>query len=86
MGDWCDLLVGLDVVQRGDRLGARQSGRPDYRCADPAAHRDLLPLAAKDARALLARDPKLESGRGQAARVLQHLFDWRPDGDWSAAG
>ena len=76
----------LELRGGGDLLGARQSGLPDYRLADPAAHRDLLPLAAKDARALLARDPKLESPRGQAARVLQHLFDWRADGDWSAAG
>ncbi len=76
----------LELRGGGDLLGARQSGLPDYRFADPAAHRDLLPLAAKDARALLARDPALESPRGQAARVLQHLFDWRPDGDWSAAG
>ncbi len=76
----------LELRGGGDLLGARQSGLPDYRFADPAAHRDLLPLAAKDARALLARDPRLESARGQAAQVLQHLFDWRPGGDWSAAG
>ena len=76
----------LELRGGGDLLGARQSGLPAYRLADPAAHRDLLPLAARDARALLARDPRLESPRGQAARVLQHLFDWRPDGDWSAAG
>ena len=76
----------LELRGGGDLLGARQSGLPDYRFADPAAHRDLLPLAAKDARALLARDPRLEGPRGQAVQVLQHLFDWRPDGDWSAAG
>ena len=76
----------LELRGGGDLMGARQSGLPDYRFADPAVHRDLLPLAARDARALLARDPGLESARGQAARVLQHLFDWRPDGDWSAAG
>ena len=76
----------LELRGGGDLLGARQSGLPDYRLADPAAHRDLIPLAAKDARALLARDPRLESPRGEAVRVLQHLFDWRPEGDWSAAG
>ena len=76
----------LELRGGGDLMGARQSGLPDYRLADPAAHRDLIPLAAQDARALLARDPRLESPRGQAARVLQHLFDWRPDSDWSAAG
>ena len=76
----------LELRGGGDLMGARQSGLPDYRMADPAAHRDLLPLAARDARALLARDPRLESPRGEAARLLQHLFDWRADGDWSAAG
>ncbi len=76
----------LELRGGGDLLGARQSGLPDYRLADPAAHRDLIPVAAKDARALLARDPNLESPRGKAAQVLQHLFDWRPEGDWSAAG
>jgi ATP-dependent DNA helicase RecG len=76
----------LELRGGGDLLGARQSGWPNYRFADPAAHRDLIPLAAKDARALLTRDAKLETPRGQAAQVLQHLFDWRPEGDWSAAG
>ena len=76
----------LELRGGGDLLGARQSGFPAYRLADPAAHRDLIPLAAKDARALLARDPRLESPRGEVVRVLQHLFDWRPEGDWSAAG
>jgi len=76
----------LELRGGGDLLGARQSGLPDYKLADPAAHRDLIAIAAKDARALLARDPGLVSARGDAARTLQALFDWRPDGDWSAAG
>ena len=76
----------LELRGGGDLLGARQSGLPDYRLADAAAHRDLIPLAARDARALLARDPRLESPRGEAVSVLQHLFDWRADGDWAAAG
>jgi ATP-dependent DNA helicase RecG len=76
----------LELRGGGDLLGARQSGLPDYRLADPAAHRDLIAIAAKDARALLSRDPELTSARGQAVRVLQALFDWRADGDWSAAG
>jgi ATP-dependent DNA helicase RecG len=76
----------LELRGGGDLLGARQSGFPAYRLADPTAHRDLIALAAQDARALLLRDPALESPRGEAVRLVQHLFDWRPDGDWSAAG
>lgn len=76
----------LELRGGGDALGLRQSGLPDYRFVDPAAHRDLMIAAADDARLILHRDPKLESPRGQAVRVLQALFDWKPDGGWSAAG
>jgi ATP-dependent DNA helicase RecG len=63
----------------GDLLGLKQSGFPDYRIADPVAHRDLLFAAAKDARMILQRDPKFEASRGRALRVLTELYDWRPD-------
>ncbi len=61
----------------GDALGTRQSGLPGYRLADPEAHEDLLPMANQDATLLLDRDPKLESPRGQAIRILLNLFDQR---------
>jgi ATP-dependent DNA helicase RecG len=61
----------------GDVLGRRQSGLPGYRLADPEAHEDLLPMARQDAELLLNRDPKLETPRGQAIRVLLNLFDQR---------
>ena len=64
----------------GDPLGLRQSGFPAYRLADPVAHRDLIATAADDARLVLARDPELTSERGKALRVLQALFDWKPEG------
>jgi ATP-dependent DNA helicase RecG len=76
----------LELRGGGDALGLRQSGLPDYRFVDPVAHRDLMIAAADDARLILHRDPKLENPRGQALRVLQALFDWKPDGGWSAAG
>ncbi len=76
----------LELRGGGDALGLRQSGLPDYRFVDPVAHRDLMIAAADDARLILHRDPKLETPRGQALRVLQALFDWKPDGGWSAAG
>lgn len=66
----------LELRGGGDPLGLRQSGLPAYRLADPAAHRDLIAVAADDARLVLARDPGLESPRGQALKVLQALFDW----------
>jgi ATP-dependent DNA helicase RecG len=75
-------IAELDLELRGggDPLGLRQSGFPAYRLADPVAHRDLIAAAADDARLILARDPQLTSPRGQAVRVLQALFDWRPEG------
>jgi ATP-dependent DNA helicase RecG len=71
----------LELRGGGDPLGLAQSGFPAYRLADPVAHRDLISAAADDARLVLARDPGLASPRGKALRVLQELFDWRPEGD-----
>jgi ATP-dependent DNA helicase RecG len=47
---------------------------PQFRLADLAAHADLVEIARSDANAVLARDPKLESARGQALRTLLYLF------------
>ncbi|MDH4386836.1 MAG: ATP-dependent DNA helicase RecG [Caulobacter sp.] len=70
----------LELRGGGDPLGLKQSGFPAYRLADPTAHRDLIAVAADDARLILARDEGLTSPRGEAVRVLQALFDWRPAG------
>jgi ATP-dependent DNA helicase RecG len=61
----------------GDVLGRRQSGLPGYRLADPDIHEELLPMARQDAELLLTRDPRLDSPRGQAVRILLNLFDQR---------
>ena len=61
----------------GDALGTRQSGLPGFRLADPVDHEGLLHMANRDAAVLLARDPKLESERGQAVRILLRLFESR---------
>jgi ATP-dependent DNA helicase RecG len=59
----------------GDLLGARQSGLPDFKLADPALHGNLLPIARDDARSLLSRDPELSTPRGQAARMALYVFE-----------
>ena len=58
----------------GELLGVRQSGMPEFRLADLAAHGDLLSAARDDARVLLQRDPELQTERGEAARTLLYLF------------
>ncbi len=76
----------LELRGGGDPLGLAQSGFPAYRLADPIAHRDLIAVAADDARLVLSRDPDLASARGKALQVLQELFDWRADGSLGEAG
>ena len=70
----------------GDALGTRQAGLPGYRLADPLDHEPLLHMAHRDAAVLLSRDPKLESPRGQAIRVLLQLFERTPAMRTLAAG
>ena len=81
-------IAEKDLALRGggDPLGLKQSGFPAYRLADPVAHRDLIAVAADDARLVLARDPDLTSPRGQALRMLQELFDWKPASPLNEAG
>ncbi|GIX17251.1 MAG: ATP-dependent DNA helicase RecG [Rhodothalassiaceae bacterium] len=59
----------------GELLGTRQTGLPDYRLADLAAHADLLALAHRDARLVMEQDPDLVGPRGPALRILLHLFE-----------
>ena len=78
----------LELRGGGDPLGLKQSGFPAYKLADPVAHRDLIAVAADDARLILAaRSRASTSERGQrAGRVLQELFDWRAGARRSEAG
>jgi len=59
----------------GDMLGKRQSGQPGWRLADPVEHEGLLHMASRDAALLLEKDPKLESPRGEAVKILMRLFE-----------
>jgi ATP-dependent DNA helicase RecG len=65
----------LKLRGEGDVLGTRQSGVPGFRLAIPEKHGELLAAARDDAKLILARDPKLETERGQALRSLLYLFE-----------
>ena len=66
-----------DLAMRGagDLIGTAQSGLPRFRIADLERQSALMALAQPDARKLLNNDPKLESDRGKAARVLLWLME-----------
>jgi ATP-dependent DNA helicase RecG len=66
-----------DLMLRGegDVLGTRQSGMPGFRVARLEFHGALLEPARKDAMLTLARDPNLETPRGEALRQLLYLFE-----------
>ena len=71
------LIAEKDLELRGpvEVLGTKQSGLPGFRLADPIEHEGLLHMAHRDAALLLQKDPKLESERGRAVRVLLRLFE-----------
>lgn len=64
----------LKLRGEGELLGTRQSGMPGFQVARIEAHADLLETARDDARLLLARDPELQSERGEALRLLLYIF------------
>ncbi|MGY3436557.1 MULTISPECIES: ATP-dependent DNA helicase RecG [unclassified Marinovum] len=64
----------LEMRGAGDVIGTAQSGLPRFRVADLESQTGLMETAQTDARALLHTDPKLESARGRAARVLLWLM------------
>ena len=59
----------------GELLGTRQSGTPGFRVADLSVHAGLLAAARDDAELIMRSDPMLSSQRGQALRILLHLFE-----------
>lgn len=65
----------LALRGEGEVLGTRQSGLPGFKIADASLHRDLLETARRDAALIVTNDPSLKSERGEALRVLLHLFE-----------
>jgi ATP-dependent DNA helicase RecG len=65
----------LAIRGAGDLIGTAQSGLPRFRIADLEGQTGLMALAQTAARALLARDPKLEGPQGTSARVLLWLLE-----------
>jgi ATP-dependent DNA helicase RecG len=59
----------------GELLGVRQSGLPVFRLADLSAHGELLAAARDDVSLVLSRDAQLTGARGEALRLLLHLFE-----------
>ena len=59
----------------GEILGSKQSGLPEFRIADLAAHAELIIAARDDAKLILEQDPELNSERGKALRTLLYLFE-----------
>ncbi len=65
----------LELRGGGEILGTRQSGFTEFKLADMQYHQDLLLRARDDAKQILQNDPKLETKRGEALRILLYLFE-----------
>jgi ATP-dependent DNA helicase RecG len=65
----------LAIRGAGDLIGTAQSGLPRFRIADLETQTPLMALAQSGARALLGRDPGLETTQGRAARTLLWLME-----------
>ncbi|AOX19700.1 ATP-dependent DNA helicase RecG [Kozakia baliensis] len=71
------LIADEDFRTRGggDLAGTRQSGLPGFRLATGSRADLLLTAAWQDSERVLNMDPRLSQPRGQALRLLLHLFD-----------
>jgi ATP-dependent DNA helicase RecG len=65
----------LELRGGGEVMGARQSGMPEFRIAEVPAFGELLAAARDDAKLVLSQDPRLETPRGEALRLLLYLFE-----------
>lgn len=65
----------LELRGGGEVLGTRQSGFTQFRLADMSYHQDLLLKARDEVQNILKIDPKLETERGKALKILLYLFE-----------
>ncbi len=65
----------LELRGGGEILGTRQSGFTQFKLADMSYHQDLLLRARDDASEIIKTDPKLETPRGQALKILLYFFE-----------
>ena len=66
----------LKMRGAGDIVGVKQSGVPNFRFANLKDHYDLLKIANKDAKVILAKDPLLQNERGRSLQLLLTIFDY----------
>ncbi|MCD2323851.1 ATP-dependent DNA helicase RecG [Sphingomonas sp. IC-56] len=65
----------LELRGGGELLGTRQSGERQFRLVQPEMLATLMEAATADARLLVDQDRKLNSVRGEAARIALYLFE-----------
>lgn len=65
----------LELRGGGEILGTRQSGFAQFKLAEMSSHQDLLLKARDDASEIIKTDPKLETPRGKALKVLLYFFE-----------
>jgi ATP-dependent DNA helicase RecG len=65
----------LRLRGEGEVLGTKQSGTPGFRLARLEVHGALLTLARQEAQMIMNDNPRLEGERGEALRILLHLFE-----------
>jgi ATP-dependent DNA helicase RecG len=66
----------LKIRGAGDLVGIKQSGLPSFQFVNLREHYDLLKIANKDAKYIIAKDPYLSTPRGNRLQALLGIFDY----------
>ncbi|HWA00760.1 MAG TPA: ATP-dependent DNA helicase RecG [Caulobacterales bacterium] len=82
------VIAEADFKMRGagDVLGVQQSGLPPFRLVSPEEHGKLLPVADKEARLAIERDPELKTERGHAVSLALELFGYAEAAELARSG